>query len=80
MGRDSAILLKNHARVSPVSRFHNRFSASPFSFSASSRIAPVVLLLLLALVGATFVFLATWDMPAPSKTVEKVVPDSRFQR
>jgi hypothetical protein len=26
------------------------------------------------------VFLATWDIPAPSATVEKTVPDDRFPR
>ncbi|WP_173380463.1 hypothetical protein [Azospirillum sp. B510] len=36
-------------------------------------------LLLLVVVGGT-VFLASWDLPAPSKTVEKVLPDERFPR
>ncbi len=26
------------------------------------------------------VFLATWDMPPPTATVEKVLPDERFPR
>lgn len=35
-----------------------------------------------ALVGllAGGIFLATWDIPAPSATVEKTVPDDRFPR
>jgi hypothetical protein len=36
------------------------------------------LLVLAAAVGAV-VFLATWDMPAPSATTEKVIPNDRFQ-
>lgn len=34
---------------------------------------------LLILVGGV-VFLATWEMPAPSGVVEKVIPDDRFPR
>jgi hypothetical protein len=35
-----------------------------------------------ALVGvlAGGIFLATWDIPAPTATVEKTVPDDRFPR
>jgi hypothetical protein len=36
-------------------------------------------LFLLVLVGGAAV-LATWDIPAPSKTVEKVIADDRFPR
>ncbi len=32
-----------------------------------------------ALVGG-IVFLATWEIPAPSAVVEKVIPDDRFPR
>jgi hypothetical protein len=39
----------------------------------------VLLLVLLVLVGGG-VFLATWDIPAPSKTVEKRIPDARFPK
>ena len=35
--------------------------------------------ILLILVGGV-VFLATWEMPAPSGVVEKVIPDDRFPR
>ena len=34
--------------------------------------------LAVALVGGA-VFLATWDMPAPTATVEKVIPNDRFK-
>ena len=30
--------------------------------------------------GGGAVFLATWDIPAPSQTVEKVIPNDRFPR
>lgn len=36
------------------------------------------LLVLVAAVGGV-VFLATWDMPAPSATTEKIIPNERFQ-
>ncbi|MHA1570191.1 MAG: hypothetical protein ACTSWM_00110 [Alphaproteobacteria bacterium] len=37
------------------------------------------ILVLLAVVGGG-VFLMTWDIPPPSGTVEKVLPDDRFPR
>lgn len=36
------------------------------------------LLILLVIGGA--VFLATWNIPAPTATVQKVLPDDRFPR
>lgn len=39
----------------------------------------VFLLLLVALAGGG-VFLATWEIPAPTAKVEKVIPDDRFPR
>ncbi|MCW8914709.1 MAG: hypothetical protein OQK24_02515 [Magnetovibrio sp.] len=42
---------------------------------------PVFLLVLvLVAVGGGAVMLATWDIPAPVSTVEKVIPDERFPR
>lgn len=38
-----------------------------------------LLLILVILVGGA-VFLATWDIPAPTQQVEKVLPDERFPR
>lgn len=41
----------------------------------------VILFALIAVcLGGGAVFLATWDIPAPSQTVEKVLPDDRFPR
>ncbi len=37
----------------------------------------IVLVLALAVGGAAF--LATWDMPPPTATVEKVIPNDRFK-
>ncbi len=38
-----------------------------------------VVLILVAIAGG-LVFLATWDIPAPTTTMEKVVPNDRFTR
>jgi len=39
----------------------------------------VFLLVVLSLAGGA-AFLATWDIPAPVKKVERVLPDDRFPR
>jgi cell division septal protein FtsQ len=43
-------------------------------------VSRIVLLSLLAVLIGGGVFLATWDIPAPLATVEKVIPDDRFRR
>lgn len=40
----------------------------------------IVLLLALALILGGGTFLVTWDFPAPSSDVERVLPDDRFPR
>ncbi|WP_193555790.1 hypothetical protein [Hwanghaeella grinnelliae] len=40
----------------------------------------VIFALLAVVLGGGAVFLATWDIPAPSQTVERVLPDDRFPR
>ena len=55
--------------------FHR--NTSPITMS---RVISVLFVLLLLVVGGGMAFLASWDMPAPSKTVEKVIPDERFPR
>ncbi|MBP2230251.1 hypothetical protein [Azospirillum agricola] len=45
-----------------------------------SRFVSVLVILLLLVIGGGMAFLASWDMPVPSKTVEKVLPDERFPR
>lgn len=39
----------------------------------------VMLAVLASIIGGA-AFLATWDIPAPVSTVEKVIPDDRFPR
>ncbi|MGB0921169.1 MAG: hypothetical protein ACPG06_09285 [Alphaproteobacteria bacterium] len=39
----------------------------------------VFILLIIGLVGGAG-FLATWDIPAPSETVEAVIADERFEK
>lgn len=42
---------------------------------------PLILLFLVVVLGAGGVgMLATWEIPAPVSTVEKVIPDERFPR
>jgi hypothetical protein len=40
----------------------------------------IIVILLVTVVVGGGVFLATWDIPAPSEKVEKVLPDKRFPR
>jgi len=40
----------------------------------------LIFLMVVLLVGAGGVFLATWDIPAPTQTIEKELPDDRFPR
>jgi len=39
-----------------------------------------LLILVLLTLGGAGVFLATWDIPAPTAPVSKVIPDDRFPR
>ena len=39
----------------------------------------ILIAVVAVLVGGT-AFLATWDIPAPMTTIEKVLPDDRFPR
>ncbi len=39
----------------------------------------IVIVLVLALLVGGAVFLATWDMPPPTATVEKVIPNDHFK-
>ncbi|MGE5546706.1 MAG: hypothetical protein ACM33T_07410 [Solirubrobacterales bacterium] len=45
-----------------------------------SKLAGMLVVLVLAVVVGGGVFLAAWDVPAPSAKVEKVIPDERFAR
>lgn len=42
--------------------------------------AKYIIVLFLAVIVAGGVFLAIWDIPAPSESVEKTIPNDRFPR
>lgn len=44
------------------------------------RFSLVIFVLLLLFVGGGAVFLMTYDIPAPSQQIEKVIPNDRFPR
>ena len=44
------------------------------------RLAKIILVGFAVLIVGGIVFLATWDIPPPSRQVEKVIDDSRFPR
>ena len=44
------------------------------------KISRFIVLIVLALFVGAAVFLATWQIPAPRVTIEKVIPDDRFPR
>lgn len=45
-----------------------------------NRFTLTILVIFFALIATGVVFLATWDIPPPSKSVEKVLDDGRFPR
>lgn len=45
-----------------------------------NKLSKFILVLVIILVAGSAAFLATWDIPAPTETVEKVLPDDRFPR
>ena len=45
-----------------------------------SKLPLVVIALAFAILVGGAVFLAGWDIPAPSAVVEKTIPDERFPR
>ncbi len=48
--------------------------------SPMKKISRLVLFVVIAVVIGTAAFLATWEIPAPVTTIEKVIPDERFPR
>jgi hypothetical protein len=44
-----------------------------------SKLARVVLLVIVVILVGGGIFLATWDIPAPSAPVEKVIPNDRLR-
>lgn len=58
-----------------------RFCTNPeFTVSPMRRASLILVVLLFGLVGAGALFLTTWDIPAPSAPVEKVISNERFPR
>ena len=49
------------------------------SFKAMKFITRILIFLVLILIVGGAVALATWDMPAPTATREKVIPNDRFR-
>lgn len=45
-----------------------------------SKFAGVLVIVVLAVIVGAGIFLATWDLPSPSSTVEKVIADERLPR
>lgn len=44
------------------------------------KFATFVIVIALVLLAGGAIFLASWDIPAPSAEVEKTIPNSRFAR
>jgi len=44
-----------------------------------SKLARVVILLFVLVIVGAGIFLATWNIPAPSAPVEKVIPNDRLR-
>ncbi len=44
------------------------------------KLTVAILVLVVVLLGGGVTYLALWDIPAPSKSVEKVIPDERLPR
>jgi hypothetical protein len=42
--------------------------------------AVIVLVIVLSVIAGGFAFLSTWDIPPPSKPVEKVIPNEKLSR
>jgi hypothetical protein len=40
----------------------------------------LILVLIVVIIGGLGIFLAVWDIPAPSAKIEKVIPNDRFSR
>lgn len=63
-----------------MARSRNRTFGGSASSGFTGRFAGMLLVLILVVLVGGAAFLATWDIPAPTATVEKVIPDERFRR
>lgn len=78
-------MLSMKAHPCPKPYRMDRATASPFPpqnnvSDTMNRFLSVLIALFLVVIGGGMAFLASWDMPTPSHTVEKVIPDERFPR
>jgi hypothetical protein len=48
-------------------------------FESVAKMVKILIVLVLVIVVGGAVFLATWDMPPPTATVEKVIPNDHFK-
>lgn len=64
-----------------MSRFRQRSVFSQGSSgSVGSRLTQMLVILVLLVIVGGVVYLGLWDLPAPTQTVEKVIPNERFAR
>ena len=59
-------------------RSQSEFGGDRGSGGAANLIVRVLLVVIVAVFAAGAVFLASWEIPAPTETVEKVLPNDRF--
>lgn len=48
--------------------------------NALARPLLILVAVLVLLIGGGFAFLSTWNIPAPTAKIEKVIPNDRFAR
>ena len=75
----NALPLYGHIRRQPCLRKRGKAQAGFGSKNAMKILSRILVLLVLLLLVGGAVALATWDMPAPSATREKVIPNDRFR-
>lgn len=66
--------------VDAVARSRSRTFGASSSSSIAKRLLGIVFVLVILVLAGGAAFLATWDIPAPTAAVEKVIPDDRFPR
>jgi len=48
--------------------------------AATRRISLLIVVIAILVIAGGAVFLATWNIPPPTKSVEKVIPDAKLPR
>lgn len=48
--------------------------------AAARRISLIIVVIAILVIAGGAVFLATWNIPPPTKSVEKVIPDAKLPR